>query len=166
MHHEATTGPDGRFVFDRVVAGRGGISRDFMLTTEGATDVMSSGYVPANFPAGQTVTLDLGGNGRPVLGTLRPPQGSSDKVHWEFAIVTLMSGGPEARPDRPSFKATVGPDGAFRIDDVPAGRYSLCVRFQREGVGRLRDFPLDVPRAHGNLAEQPLDLGKVTLEEP
>ncbi len=165
--HETTTGPNGRFVFERVIPGRGGIVRDFSLAAnEAASEAVSSAFAPATFSAGNTVHIDLGGTGRAVVGKLRPPRGFSDKVHWHFAIVTLQSGGSEARPDRPSFKATVGSDGAFRIDDVPAGGYSLSVRFQRDGIGRLRDQTLTVPLAQTSSSDQPVDLGTLTLEEP
>ena len=141
--------------------------RDFALAAnEAASEAMSSAYVPATFSAGNTVHIDLGGTGRSVVGKLRPPRGFNDKVHWHFAIVTLQSGGIEAQPDRPSFKANVAGDGAFRIDDVPAGRYTLSVRFQRDGIGRLRDQTLTVPTAQTASSDPPVDMGTLTLEEP
>ena len=116
--------------------------------------------------AGNTVHMDLGGTGRAVVGKLRPPQGFDGKVYWQFAIATLQSGGPKARPVRPSFKVTVAGDGGFPIDDVPAGCYSLSVRFQRDGVGRLRDQPVTVPSTQTSSSDEPIDLRTLTLEEP
>jgi hypothetical protein len=49
---------------------------------------------------------------------------------------------------------------------VPAGSYSLSVRFQRESAGELRDHRFNVPSANGDLSAQPVDLGVLTLEKP
>ena len=108
-----------------------------MLTVDdGATEVTSSCMIAANFPAGETVHIDLGGTGRPVVGKLQPPAGFTGKVRWNFALVTASPTQPE-RADGPYLTATVDRDGKFRIDDVPAGHYSLSVRFDRDDAGRL-----------------------------
>ena len=88
--HRATTGPDGRFVFERVIPGTGRIGRDItFMVDEGATEVTSSCMIAADFPAGKTVHIDLGGTGRPVVGKLQPPEGFTGKVRWNFAMVTV-----------------------------------------------------------------------------
>ena len=93
-----------------------------MLTVnDGAADVTSSCMIAANFPAGKTVHIDLGGTGRPVVGKLRPPEGFQGKVRWNFALVTAMSDQAETRATSPSLTATIDRDGRFRMDDVPAG---------------------------------------------
>ena len=67
----------------------------------------------------------------------------------------------------PYFTATVDRDGTFRIDDVPAGNYSLSARLEHQGqVGRLRSRRFTVPAANGNRADQPVDLGVLTMEKP
>ena len=63
---------------------------------------------------------------------------STDKVRWNFALVTVQSDATEDRAAGPYFTATVDRDGKFRIDDVPAGDYSLSVRFQRDDAGICR----------------------------
>src|SRR5262249_19819820 len=58
--HTATTGPDGRFVFERVIPGTGRIGRQItFMVSEGATEVTSSRKIGANFPSGKTVHIDL-----------------------------------------------------------------------------------------------------------
>jgi len=90
--YEVTTGKDGRFVFERVFPGRGRIGRHILLMAdEGATEVTSSQRVSAEFIAGETTTLDLGGTGRPVVGTLAPPAEHSEKVFWNFALVIVQA---------------------------------------------------------------------------
>ena len=67
-----------------------------MLTVDdGATEVTSSCMIPAEFPAGKTVHIDLGGTGRAVVGKLRPPDGFKEKVRWNFALVTGRSASAE-----------------------------------------------------------------------
>lgn len=159
--HHTTTGPDGRFVFERVIPGTGRIGRDIIfMANEGATEVTSSHEIGAEFPAGKTVHIDLGGTGRPVVGRLLPPEGFTGKVRWNFASVDISSRGAG------DFTATVDRDGRFRIDDVPAGLYSLSVGFMREGVGRLRNHRFEVPAVEGDSVEHPLDLGTLKLEKP
>jgi hypothetical protein len=138
-----------------------------MLTVnDGAADVTSSCMIAANFPAGKTVHIDLGGTGRPVVGKLRPPAGFSGKVRWNFALVTAMSDQAETRATGPSLTATIDRDGKFRMDDVPAGDYSLSVRFERDDAGHLWNHRVHVPPTEGDSSAQPVDLGTLTLEKP
>ena len=135
-HHPATTGPDGRFVLDRVIPGRGFIGRNILLTVDdGAAEVASACTIPADFPAGKTVHIDLGGTGRPVVGKLQPPEGFTGKVRWNFAGIQVEPVRAEPRRAAPASHVTVDRDGSFRIDDVPAGDYSLTVRFDRDDAG-------------------------------
>jgi hypothetical protein len=65
----------------------------------------------------------------------------------------------------PSFTASVDSNGAFRIDDMPSGTYSLSVRFDREAAGQVQNYRFSVPVMDGNRSDQPLDLGTLTLEK-
>ena len=56
-------------------------------------------------------------------------------------------------------------DGKFRIDDVPAGDYSLSVRFMKTPVGYLSDHRFRVPALEGDAAARPVDLGTLKLEK-
>jgi protocatechuate 3,4-dioxygenase beta subunit len=165
-HHDVTTGPDGRFVFERVIPGSGWIGRRIMLTVDdGATDVTSSCMIAAEFPAGTTVHIALGGAGRAVVGKLQPPEGFKERVRWNFALVNVASDAAETRAASPYLTATVDRDGTFRIDDVPAGKYSLSVQFQRDGAGHLRNHRFEVPSTEGDSIAKPVDLGMLRLEK-
>jgi beta-lactamase regulating signal transducer with metallopeptidase domain/uncharacterized GH25 family protein len=165
--HVATTGPDGRFVFERVIPGRGRIGRRLMLTVrDGAADVTSSCMIAVDFPAGKTIHIDLGGTGRAVVGNLQPPEGFHDKVRWNFAEVTAEFDNREMRETGPYLTATVGRDGKFHFDDVPAGDYSLSVRFDRDGAGHLLNHRFTVPPTKEGESAQPVDLGMLTLQKP
>ena len=161
--HESSTGPDGRFVFERAIPGAGWIGRRItLMADEGATEVTSSHKITAKFAAGTTVHIDLGGNGRTVVGKLLPPEEFKDKVCWNFALIDVRS---DANEDRPNsyFTATVDRDGTFRIDDVPTGDYALSVWIQRDDAGHLRNYRFRVPPQEGVRAAEPVDLGPLKL---
>jgi hypothetical protein len=163
--YKATTGPDGRFGFERVFPGKGHIGRNILLTgDDGATEVTSSCMVPANFPAGETTLMLLGGIGRPVVGKLRVPEGFDGKVLWNFALIHVQPPERGAHATSPYFTVSVDRDGSFRIDDVPAGEYSLGVRFDRGAPGHLQNYRFTVPRAEGRDPSVPVDLGVLTLQ--
>lgn len=164
--YDVTADPDGRFVFDRVASGRGSIGRRIMLTVEdGATEVTSSGMIAMEFPGGKTTHVELGGTGRPVVGTLQPPGGFLERVRWNFALVKVAPAADERGGVGSYFTAAVDRDGRFRIDDVPPGDYLLNVRFDRPGPGQLLDRPIEVPPpGEGKEADAPVDLGSLRLE--
>jgi uncharacterized GH25 family protein len=163
--HLTTTGPDGRFAFDRVIPGLGRIGRCITFTDdEGASEVTSAPSIAARFPAGETVHIDLGGAGRPVVGKLRQPEGFTGRVRWNFAVIQVQPAGAKGDADGPSFTATVDRDGTFRIDDMPAGDYSLDVYFMENDPGHLRNHRFRVPAPEGDPAARPVDLGTLKLE--
>ena len=82
--HNVTTGTDGRFVFERVFPGKGWIGRRIH---PGVTEAMSSMQIGRRFPAGETTTLDLGGDGRAVVGKLVPANETGEPALWNFARV-------------------------------------------------------------------------------
>ncbi len=96
FYHEVTTAPDGSFTFDRVVPGKGRIGRDLVLmATYGALEKKSSSMIATEFPAGETVQINLGGTGRAVVGKLEPPDGFTGKVPWNFALLKFDLPDPE-----------------------------------------------------------------------
>jgi len=91
-HDNVTTGEGGRFVFDRVFPGHRRIGRRILLmVNEGAVEVTSSLRVPAEFVAGETTTVHLGGTGRTVVGALAPPADHEGKVLWNFALIHVRA---------------------------------------------------------------------------
>ncbi len=164
--HEVTTGPDGRFVFERVIPGSGRIGRGITLMADvGAIDATSSCTIAAEFPAGKTVHIDLGGTGRAIVGKLQPPEGSKEKVRWNYALVTASPDEADTGEAGPYLSATVDRNGKFRIDDVPPGSYSLSVRFQQDDAGHLWNHRFKVTAPNGDGSRQPVDLGILNLEK-
>ncbi len=185
--HEVTTGPDGRFVFERVFPGRGYIGRRIMLTVnDGSADVTSSCMMRVEFSAGETARLNVGGNGRAVVGRLRPPENFEGRLPWNFALVHLQidqpvpqgrigvprpipGPGERAMADLAQslyITATVDRDGRFRIDDAPEGAYVLSAYFEKpdRNLGTVQNYHLLVPPADGKSSETPIDLGTIQLK--
>lgn len=166
-HHDVTTELDGHFVFERVVPGRARVGRRVMMhASRGAQEAGSSCMVAGEFPGGATTKIDLGGTGRAVVGRLRPPANFKGTVLWNFASIDVQPDfGDERRDTAPYLLATADGKGRFHLDDVPAGKYVLVVRFYHREMNQLsasRSFSVS-PEAEEN-AEQNLDLGEITLE--
>lgn len=166
VRSRTTTGPDGRFVFDRVAAGHGQIHREFKwMPRIGYTEVASACAVYLKFPIGKVVKVDIGRQGRAVVGRLKPARGFSKPVLWQFAHVAITpdSENPEAENRR--YTASIDQDGRFRVDDVPPGRYELNSGLMNEfAPGRLVDTPLTVPGEEIRPLNQPLDLGELEVQ--
>ena len=126
------TDADGRFAFDRVIPGPGSVSR--VVVTEfagGSSQHMGCWQEPLDVQPGATARATIGGKGRAVIGTVVLDGTPETPVNWrqnQPAEITRtrdeLGEGPRGW-DR--FAANLEPDGRFRIDDVPPGRYTLTV---------------------------------------
>ena len=117
------------------------------------------------FPIGKVVKVDIGRQGRAVVGRLKPPRGFSKPVLWQFAHVAITpdSENPEAEMRR--YTASINQDGRFRVDDVPPGEYTLSSGLSNEfAPGRLIDMRFTVPSEKIRPLSQPLDLGILELQ--
>jgi uncharacterized GH25 family protein len=161
---ETTTGPDGRFVFERVMAGNGRIGRRIvMMVNTGSSEVTWSHMVPVKFPLGKTIEIDLGGKGRAVVGKLKAPVDARQDATWSFALIDVEPRGAQRRDREGRYVATVARGGTFRIDDLPPGEYTLSVRYDEHVGGSLRDFRFWVPSTASDPSLPPIDLGVLTL---
>ncbi len=186
--YETTTDADGHFVFERMFPGKGRVGRRLLrMVDEGATEVTSSRREPFVTVSGETLQLDLGNSGRPVVGKLLAPKGVGEKVQWSFASISmdlpnllpplLDAADPQTAMKQmawraamqqrsfaaPLFWASADEAGAFRIDDVPPGVYRLRVDFYEQPGGRLQDFSVTVPPLDGEQSDEPVDVGEVQL---
>jgi Carboxypeptidase regulatory-like domain len=163
--HETSSGLDGKYLFDRVIPGRGSIGRELFLTVDdGASEATSSCKVAAEFPAGKTTHLDLGGTGRAVVGKLQPPEDADKKFRWNFALVNVLPVANDPPTTGPYLTATVDRDGSFRIDDAPEGRYTLSVSWMNGIAGTLANHRFEVPAVEAGRDEKPIDLGTLKLQ--
>lgn len=97
--HETATGVNGEFVFDRVIPGKARVGRRILLmVNDGATEVTSSKLVPIELRAGETTRIELGGDGRAVVGRLAPPANFKEKVLWNFAMIHMAARSAKFKP--------------------------------------------------------------------
>ena len=195
VSYDSQSDRDGRFVFERVAPGRLTVYRP-VRQEEGQT---LSNLTHIDVAPGQTVRLQLGGTGRPVVGRLALPAGVAMN-HFVSGFARLQSEPPalplpagsapltdeqwsswwDAFRETPEcedyfygerqFAVTFGPDGTFRIEDVPAGRYVLKLPFIGNAGGdqpARRAFArvaVVVPAIPGGRSDEPLDIGVIPLE--
>lgn len=161
--YETTTGQDGTYHFERVFPGTAWIGRRLLITVnDGSDEATSACAVKATFESRKTLTLNLGGNGRRVQGKLIAPAGQAQNVPWSFALISVTHQGERGAAASISLTATVDPEGAFHIDDVPPGAYSLSVHFPGKPGGVIRDHRF-VVRAEG---DGTFDVGELKLKAP
>ncbi len=155
----------GRYAFERVIPAKLTVSRIFTL--ERSTFHIGTG-------AAQTVTVqpdkttwvNLGGTGRPVIGRFVAPAGIKPGAFFPYLYQTLAGEGC-------TFDTNVRPDGHFRIEDVPAGKYRLHAQLHAPGTGvpgtfgpelASSDSEIVVPAIPGDRSDAPLDLGTIELK--
>ncbi len=159
------TDADGRFLFDRVPRGKGWIEVWGMEGTVGKTPVPlnSCCSIRMSFPLGKTMHIELGGSGRPVVGKPQPPD-AAISLPWSNALVRVRCQGSEYETSSIVLMAKVDQEGGFRIEDVPAGSYTLEVEFDKKAETRLhlsQQFSVSIP--DGKSEARPLDLRSLTL---
>jgi hypothetical protein len=127
----------GRFTLPRVAPGGAHLVR-FV----GHPDSVPSHATPVRVEPGQAVRVQLGGSGRAVVGRLELPPGpatrdaeaTSERATRIVALRPLRDDGPKGQLIQ--YCGTADPDGTFRVDDVPGGRYLVVVWEIRSGLLR------------------------------
>lgn len=167
---------DGRFVIDRVAPGDSILGREVRDVEAGSSTSVS--HARPTLVAGEVLTLKIGGVGRPVRGrVINPddlPQPRTDS-RFETAV--------QLQPQDPATQKAVGErrlgeslgaDGTFVLDDVPAGVYELTYEFgeiHRGWFSRdVRAFfrvsqRVVIPEMPGGVSDDTLDLGDITPED-
>jgi protocatechuate 3,4-dioxygenase beta subunit len=198
LHYETHTLASGRFVLDRVAPGRLTVYR--RVENQDRQGWTASHSVSVNVKPGETVRLQLGGTGRPVVGRLAIPDGvklshfalgsgalapvlpepptpgdflgfdSEQRSAWWDAFARTPEGRAHVEDRDRSYAVALRPDGTFRIEDVPAGRYLLKLPFEglsrgtREGRQAFARSEVVVPEIPGGRSDEPLDIGAIPLE--
>lgn len=168
------TDEEGKFVFERVIPGNAAIVRrvDFnVMPTSNGTAYSSLGRF--EFAKGRTTQLKLGGIGRPVIGKLARPEGTTGDVDWNFSLVTLALDVPNL-PTLP-YPPDIENDPVRRVEwyqswiRTPVGakwqrvHESILRRSQvyyysavdRDGSFRFEDVPVETYRLGARLESVP-----------
>ena len=140
---------------------------------------------------GKVSLVQLGGQGRPVIGQVVWPAGSKGinfanlRASFHAKADPQLEPKSSGRPDRSAappgtppgppghFDLPIDADGRFRVEDVPAGTYALRVWIRRPpgatgpdptrpSLGGLHEFT--VPPVPGGRSDLPLDLGALRVE--
>lgn len=165
--HEAKARTDGRghFVFDRVIALPPGSRNQLELKWQ-ANDGGGQRSAQLWVAPRQTVNVELGGTGRPIIGRLDATAGLPRFVGQ------LVTQPPDSMPvgaqiwSPTIIPVSVSADGSFRADDVLAGKYNLVLLSIENARGSpvaeataQANMTVIVPEMSGGRSDQPLDLG-------
>ena len=184
------TDSEGRFAFDTVPPGNRQLVR---LIRMGERSWMHSQAQPITVKAGGLTEVLYGGTGRPVVGkfVLSDPGREVDwnKGHRNLSTRLPQPPQPFKTPEEwqewnnsPEFREAVktmrhyafqiDPDGAFRIEGVQAGQYSLQIHLMEPGDDDFGGGPIVgsvareiiMPEIPGGTSDEPLDLGEIKVQ--
>ncbi|MEX0677479.1 MAG: carboxypeptidase regulatory-like domain-containing protein, partial [Pirellulales bacterium] len=163
----------GHFRFDRVIPGPGYVARVVIVEFINSWQNTPSWQVPVEVPSDDTVSVMIGGTGRPVTGLVKLDRQPDVAVDWTTNEPVTINLQEEKTEPRTYFRcaASIDSQGRFRIPDVPAGKYKLTIPVNNpptpnacgagDAIGRATlDFV--VPPMTDNRSDEPLDLGTVT----
>ena len=161
----ALTDSEGRFAMDRVAPGHAMVYRPSWTADNKR---MRSHRQGVDVGSGQTAEVMMGGAGRPVVGRLtradglpafalehvtgrlrfvQPspefPEGFADwddaqKRKWWYAFYRTEEGRTYYEGSN-TYAVKVEPDGSFRLDDVPEGRYWLELSYEKDPAEPFSD---------------------------
>jgi hypothetical protein len=163
------TGVGGRFVFEHVPPGKVRLCHMIRFGNGGGN---SSGYTLARVKPGNVTKVEMGGDGRQVIG--KAVKDSGVAFDWDQAVVQLHGPSPY-QPDQPQFFCgPITDDGSFRVDDVPAGSYTLTINVSSHrrdsrvielGIVPAPLFTKDVkvPEVSDRRSDTPVDLGTLHI---
>ncbi|HEY1683946.1 MAG TPA: carboxypeptidase-like regulatory domain-containing protein [Tepidisphaeraceae bacterium] len=205
--YRMTTNAEGQFTFDHVPPGPIQICK--VIHTGDSWSY--SDPTSADVKPGETLTLQIGGVGRPVVGKFALP--SNFKPGQWIAWSASLQSGPNIQTEPPmplgvrigsleakrkwlaawaktpegakfiaerrkaaaqmkNYALEVEPDGSFKAEDIPAGKYSLNAQFYPSDVQQTNSWnhPLgnaskriEVPTMPGGRSDEPLDVGTVPI---
>lgn len=144
--------------------------------TDGPTGRPVVGRIIAPADCGVKIDWAYGSNGiQAYQPAIKPPEGLSapEKFKWYQEWSQSEAGKAYLRGWR-TYAVKIGPDGSFRVDDVPAGSYLLSIRVteppdptQSSLAGELLGsvtHTFIVPERPAGRGAEPLDLGKLELK--
>jgi hypothetical protein len=170
---ELTTGAQGEFVFERVFPGKGWVGPVLArVDAQAAPKAESVLRLETQFIAGETTWINLGDEGRTVIGKLELPEKWRDQVKWKNVYLSgeYLPPAPEpaATDSAPKdaaakffFQATVDSTGGFRFQGLRPGKYEMNFSLGYDMQRAAEKVSFTVPDAD---AKEPLDLGTLLIK--
>ncbi|MEJ2702438.1 MAG: carboxypeptidase regulatory-like domain-containing protein, partial [Sedimentisphaerales bacterium] len=169
FEYKVQTDEEGHFTFPKLPPGEGTVARAIPID---ARAFRYNYHIGVEVRSGETTRVQIGGTGRPVVGKVVVPDMIKSVFDWQNTRGVLRSSSPIDPPYK-LLSFTFNKDGSFRVDDVPAGEYSIRVdaygpppnaRTPRgERIGRFSRV-FSVPEMPGGRSDESLDLGELELE--
>lgn len=97
--YDVVSDAQGHYRMERVVPGKGTVGREERIA--GTEMSRSASTVRFNAKPGETLTIDIGGTGRPVVGKVIPPQGST--VKWRYSMMSTLQTKDTFKPTVPNY---------------------------------------------------------------
>jgi hypothetical protein len=137
--------------------------------------------------AGKTTVIQIGGNGRPVVGRVDIPPELAARKDWNFgygcraqqmqdakatihdALASLLNRGDSSQMKFPKqYSIDINADGTYRIDDVEAGQYQMYIQagtgpYGQQQIGFVSSM-FTVPPMPDGRSDEPLELPTVKLK--
>ncbi len=189
--YKTNTDSQGRFAFSFVPPGKRQVVR---LIPQGGGSWMWADQTPVTVKPDKTTTVKVGGSGRRIVGRAVASD-SAQKIDWESGRFNLHTEFPRppgpfksqqeaeewnnlpatraAREQYKQYPVSMRSDGSFRLDNVPAGKYTLDLVFTEPQEGRPMGMGQTVGRISKEVtlagdsadpARAPLDLGTLELK--
>jgi len=161
------TDENGQFVFARVAPGTSILARLAPRNLQSGVQMSHVHYAKMiETTPGQTVQVELGGTGRPVVGKVVLDD-SSEKLTF-FGSVRSAAAAVTRYPI--TYPVDISPDGSLRADDIPTGEYQLDVSSDTmdPGGGAIETLAqgslnFTIPEIPGGRSDEPLDVGTLTV---
>ena len=152
IYHDcrAVTDNEGHFVFERVPPGPARIGREIKLSDR------SSGYshgVPIEIIAGDTVSVSIGGTGRPVIGKVAAPADCNEPINWTNGHNSLSLKLPEYQQPENVEQMTMeerrawyvawrnSNEGKTFVEEQRKQSRHYAVKIEHDGTFRVEDVP-------------------------
>lgn len=194
LSRDVVTDAKGRFTIDRVVP-----REAVMIGVVDPQTALYKRQTAITVVAGETARIQIGGIGRPVVGRALRAEGDTDQLDWRVPYLSsslrptpptipaeVLDAGAEVRKQwreqyvkSDAYKASrrlpntivvqVEANGRFRIEDVPAGRYTLSLQAgEHVSTGAIiahrATREIVVPAVLNGYSDEPLDVEVLRLE--
>lgn len=168
---EAKTDDEGKFVFDKLIPEKCYFHREYSYAKDeyGRGRTAFSPFGKNGVP-GETDFIELGGEGRPVIGkvvVLREKM--KNIIDWKCTIVHARNfdENEPIPPDAKTLVSHVSEDGSFRLINVTEGDWTLDVSTYMPGdsgqsVAKV-SVPFKIPPIPEGVSDDPLDLGEIEI---